>query len=345
MRITMLPLTVLILAGTHAFAASFDCRMASTGIEKMICSDEELSQQDEQLAELYTKSLEVVSYKDDLQRQQRHWINKERNTCKNKDCLRLEYSARIGILENTYAAAKIVRTQSSGVKDKDIVVSAARKMRLAKMLPGESYSKKELAERKFCSAFLKDLQEEKNVEFVEPIVTTDDYNDPKLQKYLGRCPDLKPYETVYWLPHIMRFLEENNIPRSEWEESGSRSYSTRDYKLYEVDLHRNNKKRTTYVFSGECYGGQVKILDLKRCKILDEIQVNSLIVYSAVQLIGNEYRVNESNQCDVNKLTGAKKGVLTYKDNFYIYDLSYSNSILFMHKFKNRCFCVFETPN
>jgi uncharacterized protein len=345
MRIVILPLTVLILVGTHAFAAGFDCRKASTAIEKMICSDEELSQQDEQLAELYAKSLAVVSYKDDLQRQQRHWINKERNTCKDKDCLRLEYSSRIGILENTYAAAKIVRTQSSGIKDKDIVVSAARKMRLQNMVPGETYSKKELAERKFCSAFLKDLQEEKNVEFVEPIVTTDDYNDPKLQKYLGRCPDLKPYETVYWLPHIMRFLEENNIPRSEWEESGSRSYSTRDYKLYQVDSHRNNKKRTTYVFSGECDGGDIKILDLKQCKIFDSIQVNSTIKYYANKWFEDEYRVNENNQCDVNKLTGAKIGALTYKDNFYIYDLSYSNSILYLRKVNKHRLCVFEIPN
>ncbi len=338
-------LAALCMLTSQVFAASFDCETARTKVEKMICSDEELSRQDEQLAELYTKSLAVVSYKDDLKLQQRHWIKNERNTCKNKDCLRLVYSARIGILENTYAAAKIVRTHPSSVKDKDIVVSAARKMRLANMVPGETYSKIELAERKFCSAFLEDLKEGKNVEFVEPIVTTDDYNDPRLQKYLGRCPDLKPYETVYWLPHIMRFLQENKIPRSEWEESGFRSYSTRDFKLYEVDMHRKNKKRSTYVFSGECYGGQVKLLDLNKCKILDSIQVDSLIDYNAAQSWEDEYRADETNQCDVNKLTGAKKGVLIYKDNLYIYNLSYSNTVLYLHKYNNRSLCVFEIQN
>lgn len=40
---------------------SFDCKKASTKVEKMICSDAELAKSDKELNELYNKYMEFVS--------------------------------------------------------------------------------------------------------------------------------------------------------------------------------------------------------------------------------------------------------------------------------------------
>lgn len=62
---------------------SFDCKKASTKVEKLICSDAELAQEDKELNELYNKYMEFISknlpdYKDIVIKAQRNWM-KERN--------------------------------------------------------------------------------------------------------------------------------------------------------------------------------------------------------------------------------------------------------------------------
>jgi len=42
-------------------AASFDCKKAATGLEKAICSDEDLSAFDDQLAKAYSNALKSLS--------------------------------------------------------------------------------------------------------------------------------------------------------------------------------------------------------------------------------------------------------------------------------------------
>jgi uncharacterized protein len=65
---------------TFTFPASFDCKKATTEVEKLICSNEELSQLDEELNKAYKELLSKVN-KDDKKKiiqEQREWI-KERN--------------------------------------------------------------------------------------------------------------------------------------------------------------------------------------------------------------------------------------------------------------------------
>lgn len=77
----------------QAQAASFDCGKASTKVEKLICTDAELSRLDEALAEVYAdalKSTDPANFK----AEQKAWL-KKRNQCRNNDCLISTYQRRI----------------------------------------------------------------------------------------------------------------------------------------------------------------------------------------------------------------------------------------------------------
>jgi len=78
-------------------AASFDCKKASTDIEKLICSNETTSQYDEELGQYYKEALlKYPDRKEMLVRQQRNWIKWIRNSCSDPSCLATLYRARAG---------------------------------------------------------------------------------------------------------------------------------------------------------------------------------------------------------------------------------------------------------
>ena len=95
------------------FSASFDCTKASTYVEKMICSDETISKLDEQLAKSYKQALEKALLKDDFKMQQRVWLGDHRDTCKDAECLKMEYENRIVWLNET-AAMEIPKNTVNG---------------------------------------------------------------------------------------------------------------------------------------------------------------------------------------------------------------------------------------
>ncbi|MFZ4856742.1 MAG: lysozyme inhibitor LprI family protein [Desulfuromonadaceae bacterium] len=81
-----------------AQTASFDCNNASTNVEKMICSNEELSSADEKLAEAYNAALSVAASKEIVKANQREWI-KTRNEITDGSELLSSYQERIQALQ------------------------------------------------------------------------------------------------------------------------------------------------------------------------------------------------------------------------------------------------------
>lgn len=96
-------------------AASFDCAKAATVVEKTICSDQELSTDDEILAALYKAGLAKTHNKRQLIDDQRSWI-RTRSECPNhsespeqlRACLRDLYFSRGDIL-NKYGVHPNIR--------------------------------------------------------------------------------------------------------------------------------------------------------------------------------------------------------------------------------------------
>lgn len=76
----------------------FDCKLASSRVEKLICDDVVLSQLDAQLNQLYKQARAQPEHADTLRSTQRAWI-KKRNSCMDRKCLEQSYGERIEVID------------------------------------------------------------------------------------------------------------------------------------------------------------------------------------------------------------------------------------------------------
>lgn len=95
----ILAVFVLFLGAGFVQAAGFDCNKASTAVEKLICSDYDLSTLDDKLNLIYGNVVKSgVIEKKELKSGQLAWL-KRRNQCKEEECIRKSYQERIAELE------------------------------------------------------------------------------------------------------------------------------------------------------------------------------------------------------------------------------------------------------
>jgi uncharacterized protein len=94
------------------FAAgpSFNCEKASTKVEKMICSDKNLSESDAMVAEQY-KDVTENDTNPAVKRRQLSWLKTVRNACTDVACLEKAYDKRSEELIAEHA--QIVRDQKT----------------------------------------------------------------------------------------------------------------------------------------------------------------------------------------------------------------------------------------
>ena len=85
---------------TSMYAASFNCKKASTFIEHTICNDTELSKLDEELASSYKKVWNSLSDKTDLKKDKFDWLKNTRDKCMSLECLKTTYTDRVLYLTN-----------------------------------------------------------------------------------------------------------------------------------------------------------------------------------------------------------------------------------------------------
>lgn len=91
MRIQRLILLAAVFFAGEGIAAGFDCQNAKTKVERMICSDPEISALDESLTSVYQSSSRE-------RQDQLNWLA-QRNTCQQVSCLKNGYLARIAELK------------------------------------------------------------------------------------------------------------------------------------------------------------------------------------------------------------------------------------------------------
>jgi uncharacterized protein YecT (DUF1311 family) len=77
-----------------AQAASFDCGMAGTKVEHIICDNQEISKLDEELSAAYKTAVQDKQKTDTVKQAQKGWM-KERNLCSDADCLEMNYRGRL----------------------------------------------------------------------------------------------------------------------------------------------------------------------------------------------------------------------------------------------------------
>lgn len=78
-------------------AASFDCTLAQSASEKLICSNPELSTLDEELAKQYNSRLTATNNPSALKIEQRRWLKQLRSQCQNALCYIKAYNERISL--------------------------------------------------------------------------------------------------------------------------------------------------------------------------------------------------------------------------------------------------------
>src|SRR5262249_47187373 len=88
-----------------AQAATFDCNKASSFVEKVICSDSQLTGMDDQLGRLYKDALAASANSETLKTEQKAWLS-SRNQCKDSDCIMRAYTERITALSAMTAPVK-----------------------------------------------------------------------------------------------------------------------------------------------------------------------------------------------------------------------------------------------
>lgn len=111
--------TCVVLLGGLLFAsgaggASFDCRKASTRVEKLICLDESLSRQDELMANQYKAALARHPVPELVKARQRDFLVTQR-ACTDAACLQRIYTQRIRQLER--AGSTAVFSLNGGERD------------------------------------------------------------------------------------------------------------------------------------------------------------------------------------------------------------------------------------
>ncbi len=90
------------LISTQATAASFDCKKASTWLEKTVCANPELSKLDEQMAKAYQDALKSLSPEGqkETKQYQKQWLKMISSSSNSEDGLKNQYKERIKQLQH-----------------------------------------------------------------------------------------------------------------------------------------------------------------------------------------------------------------------------------------------------
>jgi len=100
-----------------AYGASFDCDKAKGFIEKNICTDKELSKLDEALFNEYQKALDEADQPFTVKKEEKNWLEKERNICTTVECLKKSYKKRITEIQSVKRFSwKIFSDQKLGIE-------------------------------------------------------------------------------------------------------------------------------------------------------------------------------------------------------------------------------------
>lgn len=158
----------------------------------------------------------------------------------------------------------------------------------------------------FCRSFCRDFQTQTEMEFVKPVIQTDNFQYPALEEYKKKCPGLELNATV-------------------GDQFGNLHYGIRHFKLYQVDINNQPADGKEYLFYfdtvvtskealealqdprtrdlQETYGGGTFYwVDFERCEIRGGAPVDQFGGFS--------------------KGAASYNGIVRYKGKHHIFDLS-----------------------
>lgn len=152
-------------------AASFDCAKAQTRVEKLICSDAELSGLDDEMAASYKAVLQDTVRAEATKQTQKLWL-KERNACISDSCVLRSYQGRLAKL-NGYG----YETEAQRLDAVRALIASERSPRPAKT--NDQY-RQDGTTAPSCNAMLQDLLAGK-YQAIEPMQIRDKH-DPTVRE-------------------------------------------------------------------------------------------------------------------------------------------------------------------
>lgn len=282
-------LVVFILTTLSLFGASFDCSKAATKVEKMICQDDELSKLDEKLNEVYTSFYLLTK---EIKSDQRAWV-KQRNGCKDTNCIKESYQARVEELSTSLSNQKTFPKLYL-----DAMKEAQENMQIV-------WNPIIFIEQERIDAGLKfkdDLFRFKEISFKPPLVESVQYNDSKLKEILGVC-------------YFYRFdLEIGEFDNPKYYSEG-RKYWVEDERKplrdINVSVWKTTAKDKEWLFIKPTNSGSAFLVDTALCK--QEKLKNTLV--DALNYDRGRVKRSQSG------LDNA--GIISYKEQEYIFNTSW----------------------
>jgi len=112
---------------TTAQAASFDCRKASSTIEKLVCDTPAISKLDDDLGKAYKEATRKANeeQKQRLATDQKYWLKHVRNLCADESCVKQAYQFRLTALTSFFESAAATPSDAPT----DAFCTAVRKMK------------------------------------------------------------------------------------------------------------------------------------------------------------------------------------------------------------------------
>jgi uncharacterized protein YecT (DUF1311 family) len=280
-------------AAARSFGASFDCGKAHSRIETLICQDAELSQLDEALGKVYRRKLEQSADKATFTTEQKRWLRETRDACKDRECLRTAYRARVTEMKTSGDMAS--QTESAKLKHVSALV--------ARHVLNPSGGRNEA----WCPEFLAELRRaDPKIEAIEPVFKTEDSNDPRLRHY----------QTCASGGERREYLEKKLDDDSQANFWGVQDLGHRTFRLYKlpdpakrgtvevVYAELNWKKAMSNQFPG--YG----VVDLDKCSFERHVIVDQSLQYEGqtrenfnalIRYRANYYVLNLSDQKGVSQ--------------------------------------------
>jgi uncharacterized protein len=108
-----------------AYAASFDCTLASSRVDKLICASPQVSKLDSELDAAYKAALSTSTSPEGVKTAQRAWLKETRNPCADEACFVTAYQQRVLALRSAASTAQANAEADADAEDQAIAKADA----------------------------------------------------------------------------------------------------------------------------------------------------------------------------------------------------------------------------
>jgi uncharacterized protein len=178
---------LLFCAASTVNAASFDCTKAASHVEKLICSNSEISELDDEVNIDYHKTLDETNngLRTDLIKQQKHWLKFMRNRCSDELCLKHAYWSKLAELETFFIVNNLNIHGPTYIKSP--YKNEAEKLEPIKQILATTKMHAASSQPAFCQQIFDDIKQMRNISFLEAKVKTSSYEDAALDPWKQHC--------------------------------------------------------------------------------------------------------------------------------------------------------------